>query len=312
MSSMIHDESAMALAISPAFLTTQSLPLGFDAAEAARYGEFVAAAYLMFNGGNAPLKPPPAGVPAGYTLHDYIIMSDFLIWGTKKEAFYGYIATKDDGSESVVATRGTVGGLEWLDNLHASFMPFVIDQKQLGLVHSGFGRIYQTIDVRPAGSDSLTLANAGESFADKAAAAISRARGTKLLAAAAAPRTVVAAHSLGAALMTQYILENATKHPAETMLAYTLASPRVGDQSFVNSYQSLANVTTWRVHNKPDLVPNIPPDVWGYRHVATDTEINDYGSVQDTVSCHHNLQTYLHVLAPAQFPVPPDGNFQYA
>jgi len=274
---------------------------GFDRLEAARVGNFVTACYTMYNNGNAPLKPAPIDVPIGYTVHDYIIMSDFLIWGRRIQAFYGFIATNQDGSESVVAMRGTVGSTEWIDNiLFAGFIPFDVNGVNYGMVHRGFGQIYQTIDVRPAGQDPNTATTRDDrTFADKVADAIARHRAT-IRAVAPNPRITVAAHSLGAALLTQYILENEIKRRLDNVVAFTFASPRVGDQTFVDAYNALPHITTWRIHLKEDLVPNLPPDTWGYVHVAQDIEFSTAGlGVQDNPVCNHVIATYLYVLDPA-------------
>ena len=174
------------------------------------------------------------------------------------------------------------------------------------MVHTGFGKIYQTIDVRPAGPDPRALsARDDRSFADKVDAAIVSHRAALALpAAAAGPRIIVSAHSLGAALLTQYVLDNETKRPGDSILAYTFASPRVGDQQFANSYNGLASVKTWRIHVKEDVVPNLPPDTWDFVHVNTGVEIvASRNGVQDTVSCHHALQTYQYLLDPAEYQV---------
>jgi hypothetical protein len=287
--------------VAPPLTPIGPVPAGFVPASAAHAGDFVAACYTMYGDGNVPLEPAPAGVPAGYTIHDYIVMSDFLITGRRIQAFYGFIATSADGSESVVAMRGTVGSTEWIDNLlFVGFMPFVVDGKSLGDVHKGFGTIYQSIAVIRAGlAPTASIAPDMRPFSDKVASSIAAHRAAKGLTSAPA-RITVAAHSLGGALLTLYVLENETKRSLDQVVAYTFASPRVGDQTFVDSYDALQRATTYRVFLKEDLVPNLPPDVWGYRHVNAAVQYSVAGAgIVDSVACHHALSTYLYTLSPA-------------
>ncbi len=76
----------------------------FDPIQAANAGEFIVAAARMYNGGKGGLTPNPVGVPQGYTVHSYIIMNDFLPWKSMME-FYGFIATNDEKTNSIVAVN---------------------------------------------------------------------------------------------------------------------------------------------------------------------------------------------------------------
>lgn len=109
----------------------------------------------------------------------------------------------------------------------------------------------------------------------------------------------MAAHSLGAALATLYVVENMKKHTITHPVVCTFASPRVGDTTFVDTFNGFG-LAAWRVVNAPDLVPNVPPDIWGYRHVDAITLVDSTGAVQPTLACAHALTTYLHLLDAAR------------
>jgi hypothetical protein len=65
-------------------------------------------------------------------------------------------------------------------------------------------------------------------------------------------------HSLGAAMAT---LASSLHNPASL---YTIGSPRVGDQVFVNGLLGLDN---HRYVDCCDLVPRVPPEAFGYAHI---------------------------------------------
>jgi hypothetical protein len=265
----------------------------FNPADAVRVGAFVNAAYSMDNNGRAGLTPDQIGLP-GYTIHAYIVMRDFLPWKTMPE-FYGIVATKDGADESVVAVRGTIGGTEWFDNIHPGIVPFKLAP---GGVEAGFNKIYQTIQVVPKGWSSSAPSPAG-TFPAQVVAAIAAHTSQSAVDVAQNHQVTVTGHSLGAALAILFVMDSAANHVVATPLVYTFAAPRVGDATFVTTYDALPGMISWRIFNKNDLVPNLPPDVWGFCHVAAPYEIDDTGKVKDTTPCHHSLSTYLHLLAPA-------------
>ena len=66
-------------------------------------------------------------------------------------------------------------------------------------------------------------------------------------------------HSLGAALATLA----ASRRPPRAV--YTFGSPRVGNDAFVSALQ---NVPVYRIVDGNDMIPTLPPEVLGYRHVG--------------------------------------------
>ncbi len=202
-----------------------------DPAKAFFYGQFVQAAYTMFRNQNAdPLRPEPAGIPEGYELGAWIHMSDFFL-NLEKPEFYGIVVRCiEDPDSRIIAIRGTESKLEWLDDAFALLTPFR-QVPDAGKVARGFDRIYSSLKVvkRPLPGDRALAAAAPEaavpletfsgSFAEQLEQlAISReaARGVAPSAAEGRGRpqrpTVVTGHSLGSALTTLFVLENADKH----------------------------------------------------------------------------------------------------
>jgi hypothetical protein len=291
------------------------LAAGFDAAAAAHYGTFVSVAYAMYRAEATNPTPKPLPLPAGYKFIAWVQMKDFILF-SGDWTFYGLIAqSAADPNNFVLAIRGTVNAEEWWDDLTSLHLAHWAG---FGLVGYGFDRIYRTLRVVDATQPTVSAAAMAESiepagtFAQQVAATTRR----HAPAAAASPqmaeaevqpskRIDVVGHSLGAALATLYVAENAnmganlpgTQGAIRTPLLYTFASPRVGDATFASSFDALG-VTSWRVFNELDLVPFLPPSIFGFVHVDTGQRINPGGLVRPTLACEHSLATYLHMLDP--------------
>jgi hypothetical protein len=283
----------------------------FDAKKAFFYGKFVQAAYEMFeHPGSDPLRPEPVGVPEGYEVGAWIHMSDFILNFNKPE-FYGIVAHEISHPDSrVIAIRGTEGALEWIDDAMA--IPKRFRQvPSAGRVACGFDRIYSSLKVvkRRLAVEGKAAAPAVEpetyegSFGDQleslarsreAARGVTPAEGEKRR-----PRpTVVAGHSLGAALATLFVMENSAKQKFDIGTCCTFASPRVGTAEFARAFDQLS-ITSWRVVNRLDLVPKLPLcfPVWlDYEHVETEQSFESSGFAKKSLLCYHVLETYLHWL----------------
>jgi hypothetical protein len=288
------------------------------------YGKFINAAYNMFESpiGDSMHPLPPKGVfPDGYTLTAWIHMTDFVLTIKEKE-FYGFIATQDDDPRShVIVVRGTQTPLEWIDNLTFLPVPFV-PVREAGLVHLGFYAIYRSMHVVRARQPiapveraaphvepqaQLDAAPEGATFADQVEYVFAQH------AEAHPPRigdgesdhVIVAAHSLGSALTTMYVMEHAIKklkrhqHRRVTIERLcTFASPRVGLIRFAKTFDTLP-IDSWRIVNRLDLVPMVPPPVpIFFRHVATRYPFCSSGWARWNPICSHSMLTYMHWLDP--------------
>lgn len=262
---------------------------------AATYGTFVQAAYDMYDADPSSLTPAPRGIPQGYQLIAWIQMTDFVLRPTIK-SFYGFLAQKGPEHSFVLALRGTSNVLEWWDSFHALMVPFR-QVPAAGEVADGFARIYDGLQIVPADSGGVTAkssaANAG--FAQQISDLIRHNQGAHALAAA---ELVVTGHSLGAALTTLYVLDNASNSRINNPLVCTFGSPRVGNGTFVEAFNAL-DLTSWRIVNAPDIIANLPPEVFGYRHVRKESLFDSTGKVKATLACAHAIETYLTLLDPA-------------
>lgn len=282
-----------------------------DAAQAVFYGQFVKAAYTMYESSPANPTPTPAVLPAGYNFSAWVQMRDF-IFEEGNWTFYGFLAQKASSpNEFILAIRGTQDLTEWWDDL-TSMIP--VSWSGFGAVGYGFQRIYQTmriIDYVPPPTIGAGLAprslEAFGTFANQVAAAARHhmVLGARLQAAPAplAPLSIkVIGHSLGGALATLYVADNATGSKVGIPQICTFASPRVGDLVFRNAFDNLG-IPSWRIVNELDLVPKLP--YLGFWHVAVEYLYNSGWSVYWSPSCWHSLWTYLYLLDSSQ-PLLPD------
>jgi predicted lipase len=285
----------------------------FDSQKAFFYGQFVQAAYDMFKNpqGPDPLRPEPFGIPPSYELGAWIHMSDF-IFDEEKLKFYGIVAHGvEDPNSRIIAIRGTEGAIEWFDDAAAIPVPFR-QVPSAGRVAGGFDKIYNTMKVVKRalpGSAALAEGAAPEVFSGSFAEqleqlAISREveRGlpppTEEVPARPRRPTIVAGHSLGAALATLFVMENDARRKFDINSLCTFASPRVGNLQFVHLFNQLP-IISWRIVNKKDVVPKLPPRIpifLDYEHVNDEHQFDSAAFAKNNVLCWHTLETYQHWL----------------
>ena len=277
--------------------------LAFDRSKALLYGRCVQAAYTMFGNDPTNLRPqPPADFPAEYQLTAWIQMQDFIVWNTGP-IFYGFVAhSKQAPNNLILAIRGTSNGVEWWDDINTLGMA-VFKVPNCGNVGLGFERIYSTIEIVPIsipGVQQQTLRQSGGLTEQLFTLLKLRAAATGAQAAIASQSIEVTGHSLGAALATLFVMENARTRKISNPTLCTFASPHVGDWIFVDAFNALG-LTSWRIVNKQDFVPSLPPGIF-YRHVNTEFLFDSKGKVQPGFPCCHSLATYLNLIDPS-FPL---------
>jgi hypothetical protein len=277
------------------------------------FGQFVQAAYAMFKNPQSPdpLRPEPAGIPAGYELGAWIHMSDFIL-DVSELKFYGIVVhSLDEPDSRIIAIRGTEGAIEWMDDAAAIPVPFR-QVPSAGRVALGFDKIYSTLRVvkRPLpGAAARAMGAAPETFSGSFAEqleqlAISRETERGLTPPRAEGRarpkrpTSVVGHSLGAALATLFVMENDAKGKFDVTSLCTFASPRVGNMEFVHLFNRLP-IDSWRIVNIRDIVPKLPPHipiVLDYGHVDVACPFDSSGFAKNNPLCCHTMETYLHWL----------------
>jgi hypothetical protein len=293
----------------PRQIPSKSPRLGdpFDPAAAVLYGQFIAAAYAMHDAAPNNPTPPPLNLTAGYRLAAWILMRDFIV-GSTGPIFYGFVAQSEANLDQyVLAIRGTSGWVEWWDDLNAiQLQPF--KDPGSGSVGAGFARIYDTLQLvteARAPSAAAKAAKPAAGFASQVSALVSRRASAARPRTAAPPASIaVTGHSLGAALATLYVIDNALTERIHNPSIYTFASPRVGDSTFAHAFNALG-LTSWRIDNLPDIVPQVP---LGFTHVDTLKQYDSLTTVWPTPSCWHALATYLSLIDPR---LKPDASCQW-
>jgi predicted lipase len=240
----------------------------FSVTEAVRLGEFVLAAYDLYTAGDPAAFAPPKG----YKLVSKIYADDLTVELTDYRVF-GYIAQL--GTDVVVAIRGTENILEWIRDFEFALTAF--PYATAGRTEAGFTDFYSSLRTSPNTSAKRVV----DALRDLVAGG-----GVKTL--------TIAGHSLGSALATLLALDVAANGVFAAPVVYTFASPAVGDKVFAGSYDRLIE-TSWRIANLNDLVPCLPPRLAGYIHVDAELPINSDDQSKHSVSCWHQLRTYLHV-----------------
>lgn len=228
-----------------------------------------------------------------YTVLYNVQMNDILIPGKFDLVYYGFIAQHNSTQDYVIAIRGTENKLEAIAD--AFFVPTPFKEfNNNGVVPSGFYDLYEsglivsppdaTTQIVPlllkivAGDPALMMPDAGN------------------------VRTVVAGHSLGAALATYYAAASASGLGKGLDLSvYTYASPMAGDAAFSDTYNN--SVTdNCRIYNVPDVVPKVPvyfeKGVNIYTQVAGGYKIDSsqYPLVNPGAACAHQLPVYQYTL----------------
>jgi triacylglycerol lipase len=241
--------------------------------------------------GTGLLTPPaaPGLSAAGWTVVAYITGDDSLLREGPLQlkgqtVCYGYLAGKASG-ELVAAIRGTDGFVEWVEDgefppiPYAPQIPLPAGQNSIS-VEQGFWTLYVSMRlISPVGAPLGALAPA-------------------IVNAAGSSGTVtVVGHSLGSALATYLTLDLARGGLGGRVSACLFASPRTGNQAFVNLFD--LTVADYRLFNYVlDIVPRVPlgPD---YMPLPTRTVLRPEtaeASIRVDIGCNHHVICYCAML----------------
>lgn len=220
-------------------------------------------------------------------------MNDILVPANLDLVYYGFIAQNKSTQEYVMAIRGTANFFEVLAD--DFFVPTAFQEfNNNALVPSGFYGLYESgLIVSPPDSTLQIVPLLLKIVAANPVVMMPDARNV---------RTVVAGHSLGAALATYYAAAvSAGQGKGIDLCVYTYASPMTGDSTFTDTYNS--NIAeNHRIHNAPDVVPNLPQyfenGVNIYTQVANGYLIDSskYELVRAGAPCAHMLPVYQYTL----------------
>jgi predicted lipase len=192
---------------------------------------------------------------------------------------------QDQAGNAVIAIRGTEGILEWIHD--AEFLqvpcPFLVGA---GHTEDGFTAMYESLRTGAA-ANSPSVVSA--------------------LATLQCPRPVssmtICGHSLGGALATLLALDVAANTAFKNPAVYTYGSPRTGDSLFASTFDQVVQ-NSYRVANRLDIVPTLPPPV-DYDHVLNPVDLNPIQLlpwppkvlVKFNPGCEHSLITYMYLLS---------------
>lgn len=189
---------------------------------------------------------------------------------------FGFVV-QDAAGNAVVAIRGTEGILEWVQDARFLAVQCPI-LPGAGNTEDGFTAVYESLRVTQ----------------DPAATRLVDALPTL-----AYPKPVtsmtICGHSLGGAIATLLALDVAANTKFTQLTAYTYASPRTGDASFVDTYNQVVP-NTFRFANRFDIVPQLPPPPL-YDHVVGLYDLNPMLKVKFDILCQHHLTTYLYLMS---------------
>jgi triacylglycerol lipase len=250
----------------------------YNTSTAILWGEFIEVAYKMYNADPKNTNPPqPDYFPAGWKLLANLNVNA-TIGIFKEPQMIGFVAqSTSDPSELGFVFRGTIGIFDWFDDCEFLKVDFT-DIKNGGKVEDGFCRLYNSLSVVAPGSSQH------QNIKDFVATLGST------------PSITVSGHSLGGALAILHAAVLADMNSALSPELYTFAAPMVGNTAFVATFEQLVP-DSYRIYNKPDIVPTLPGEWLGYSQVNTGIQINSLlYPIKHSLGCYHSILTYLYVL----------------
>jgi hypothetical protein len=259
-----------------------------DVTQAIQFGQLVNATYGtppgdLTNKAGQPLSAGGVDYTVVTTIYANDLATDIDPSRADDEVSIGLICQENKTGDVAVAIRGTEGWLEWMHD--AEFLqvpcPFLAGA---GHTEDGFTAMYASLRTGTAPGSTTVV---------DALAKLPQPVGS----------VTACGHSLGGALATLLALDVAANTAFTSPAVYTYGSPRTGDSLFAATYDQVVK-NSWRVANRVDIVPALPPPL-GYEHVLSPVELIPVRLVpwppktlvKYTVSCEHSLATYLYLLS---------------
>jgi triacylglycerol lipase len=169
----------------------------------------------------------------------------------------GFVARNDHTNTLAISFRGTRTPTEWLKDFDFLATPY-LPVKRWGLVHQGFQLVYLSMQASVKRLVQSAIDDSTEVW--------------------------ITGHSLGAAVAVLCAPDVAVNMIDITPKLHTYAGPRTGQASFDDKFDKRVP-TCFRVVNRWDIVPQLPPVVALYRHVGVEVGI-DGGFTLDLAKAH--------------------------
>lgn len=169
----------------------------------------------------------------------------------------GFVAYNAHTNAIIIAFRGTVDTSikDWVSNLDAIRVRYKDGDCGGCKVHQGFQRSWEGIS-----ADVLKLV---ADLRQKYPTAVME----------------VAGHSAGGSLAVFTALKLELLYPNAVSRVYTYGQPRVGDAAFVQYFsEKLSGRDIQRVVHWRDLVPHVPTEWMGFRHIGPEVFYNEVAS----------------------------------
>ncbi|BAY41982.1 lipase class 3 (plasmid) [Nostoc sp. NIES-2111] len=170
------------------------------------------------------------------------------------EQIFGFIARSTNHPRRIfVVFRGTREAAEWFNNFRPKPAVFLKD-KSLGEVRNGFNLIYTSEKENPNLDKFLSSRKfppINETIAQFFETELTN--GSEVF---------ITGHSLGAGLATLAALHihkiAEKKNVSPSIQLYTIASPRVGDETFAKYFDNFEKIKSFRIINSEDIIQSIP------------------------------------------------------
>ncbi|OIV95898.1 hypothetical protein TanjilG_27002 [Lupinus angustifolius] len=228
---------------------------------------------------------------------------------SKESNWIGYVAVATDAGkkvlgrrEIVIAWRGTIQSLEWVNDLQFVLLPapqvFKSTSLVTGLVtdpkvHQGWYNIYTSASAR----SQFNQTSVREQVTSEVQRLVQLYKNEEI-------SITVTGHSLGGAVATLNAVDIVANgfNKGAPVSAFVFASPGVGDINFKRVVSGYKDLRIFRVENTLDIVPKYPP--LGYFNVGEgliiNTQKSQYLKKPGDVVSWHILEPYLHGVAGTQ------------
>lgn len=169
----------------------------------------------------------------------------FSIYDPPSKASTQVVVERDATEDRIlVAFRGTTQSIsQWASNLEVKY-----DKWTKGRVHTGFFKRF--MEIRDETIEFIKNSRKQSSFREA--------------------ELIISGHSMGGAVATLFssMLMSSEDNELYPDAVYTFGSPRVGDSAFSKFVDTQLGDRLIRVMNEFDMIPDLPPKMFGYRHTG--------------------------------------------